>query len=98
MEITTKTVHEVQYGEMESAVAEHFGAPYSVMVAEEADNGSVVSAHADGADLNNYDADKIKQWQESGLEGHSPRARVVLSAMAKAGVIPVGEYLIDITY
>lgn len=58
---------------------------------------SAISAYVDG-DVDSWDADKLKQWQESGMEGNSPPARVVLNRMAQDGAIPKGSYLIEVCW
>lgn len=99
MKITTGMIHQVDHPEFDRAVSKFYGTPYSVALAHESSNDSTVSTVGlDGGDLDEYDADEIKQWQESGMEGHSPRAGVVLPRTIKAGEVPAGKYVIHICW
>ena len=98
MLIATKTVHEVNHSELDRAVSEFFGAPYSVVLAEELDNDSSATAEVVGSELSDYKADQVKQWKKSGMEGHSPRLSVVLDFMVRSGAIPAGSYLINVSW
>lgn len=98
MQFTEKMIREVDYGELERAVSFFHGTPYSVEIAVEGKNDTQHAVTVDGGPLGDWDADKLKKWQESGKEGYSPAPRVVLAPMVQAGVIPAGEYLIDLSY
>lgn len=99
MKIRTKIVHEVDERDFNEAVSEFYdGIPYSACLAVEGDNGDSHSVTADGGELDGYDASKLKRWRETGREGYSPEPRVVLPEMIRAGVVPAGQYLIDISW
>ncbi|MBD3004597.1 hypothetical protein [Streptomyces sp. 5-10] len=98
MKFITKTVREVEAHEVDFAVAGYFGVPYSVVVALGASNNTQHAVTVEAEELDDWDQGKLEMWQNGGREGHSPQPRVVLSVMARAGVIPAGEYLIDICW
>lgn len=99
MKIKTKIVHEVAERDFNEAVSEFYGGlPYSACLAVEGDNGDSHSVTADGGTLDEWDAGKLKKWRDSGMEGFSPRPGVVLPEMIRAGAVPAGQYLIDLSW
>ena len=99
MKIRTRVIHEVDERDFNKAVSEFYdGIPYSACLAVEGNNGDTHSVTADGGGLDEYDAGKLDTWRHSRMEGHSPKPGVVLPEMIRAGVVPAGQYLIDISW
>jgi hypothetical protein len=99
MDMTTKVVHEVDEGEFSRAVSEFYdGLPYSAALALEASNDTVHAVTGSAGKLDDWDAGKLKKWQDSGREGDSPNPSVVLAAMVRSGDAPSGEYLISVCW
>lgn len=98
MKFTTKTVHAVGFRELEQAVEEFHGVPYSVVLAENAGNDSDHTATLDGSELYPWDEHDLSRWKNGGQDNYSPRLHVVMEPMVKAGVIPAGEWLINVSW
>lgn len=98
MNFTTKIIHQVSENDLSEAVSRFYGQPYSAMLALEAGNGESYEVTVTADDLDQWDADKLKAWEESGMEGHSPEPAVVMSRMVRDGLIPAGEYIISVSW
>lgn len=95
MQFVDKTVHAVMRSELERAVSEFHGAPYSLDAPGGRSLSEIILVQADASALEEFEADGLRQWQESGMEGHSPRLSTVLTSMVRAEAIPPGWYLVD---
>lgn len=98
MKYTTETLHCVGYRDLELAISEFYGLPYSVICALEASNDTEHRVRVSGGDLGTWDEDDLKKWQESEAEGDSPHPATVMKGMVNAGLIPAGTYLIDVCW
>ena len=92
MKIEIVTFLKVDYSEIEEIINEHYGFDdYSLASAEEVGNDVLLQWNIDGV-VDEYDAEQIVARAESYY------TRAYLNDLAQQGIIPKGEYLIDISW
>lgn len=98
MRYTTETLHCVGYRDLELAVSEFYGLPYSVVCALEATNDTQYRVRVNRGVLREWGRDSLEEWKNSGMGGDSPHPAIVMKEMVNAGKIPAGDYLISIRW
>jgi hypothetical protein len=90
----TKTAHFVHYGDLENFIAETYGVVYYLIAEEECGNDTSISVEIND-EMSEWD---LKNFNNFLKTGSGARVRVVLSGMVKAGHIPAGHYVIEISW
>jgi hypothetical protein len=96
--VKTKTVHEVDYSDFESIVCEHYGIPaFSVVASEETTNDTAITFSTTRAPLD-YQQRKLAEWKAAPEEVYMYAVWVLAWDLAEAGVIPHGDYVIEVSW
>jgi hypothetical protein len=95
MKINTKTVHAVDAFDFEVFVQEKFGVEFSFQTDVEAVNDTDHEFYVNG-EVDKWDQEKVDRILAGGYAGYGTNA--LLNYMAKAGMIPKGNYLISLNY
>lgn len=98
MKYITETLHCVDYRDLEEAVSEFHGLPYSVVCALEASNYTDHRVRVSRGVLREWGRDSLEEWKDSGMGGDSPHPAIVMKEMVNAGKIPAGDYVISIRW
>lgn len=98
MRTIKKVVFEVNYGDLERAIQEHFDfIEYSICAAEEVGNDSALTFNIDAKPLDEWELKDLEEMKKSnGNKGW--RTHLLMQAMCIDGVIEPGEYLIQISW
>ncbi|MFB6881445.1 hypothetical protein ACFCY8_11500 [Streptomyces noursei] len=92
---TPTTYLQVEHKELERFITQHFGRPYSVVSALDADNGAyhTITVTADGED-DDLAAEMIAAWRDDDA-AEQPDLDFVLDHLARSHAISAGVYLIS---
>jgi hypothetical protein len=99
MKIRTKVIHEVEYNELERLVRETYKHDFSFVADQELSNDSSKTFNGiDGVrdDSSDWDVNRWKKWVEDGC--YSCMSRDILNDLAGRGLIPPGDYVIQVSW
>lgn len=105
MKIKTKSVHRVEYGDLEDFIREVYGIDYEMASDAECSNDTsheyngITAANA--ADLNNPnspDSHRIQDWKSSQGRKQMWGPRLILLDLVRQGKIPEGDYVIRVSW
>lgn len=95
LKVTTKTVHEVEYSELDRFASEVYGRNVEIVPAEEWSNYESHSFDIKKKPFDEYDAERMLNFMEAGKQTFGI-TRLLLTDMVNNGLIPEGEYLVGI--
>lgn len=97
MKIRTEITHTVEYRDLDQAVNEFYGlTDYDFAAEEEMSNDSAQTYHLDGQ-LTEFDVEEIKTRMIPG-GNYQFMTSTILNDMARAGAIPVGNYVVTVSW
>lgn len=95
LEMTVKTVFEVDYSDLDNFIEEVYGHQYEIVGAEECGNYCSKTYNIKKEALDDYDVKRLNEFIANGKYQYlSPN--VLLTDCCNRDLIPAGEYLIDI--
>lgn len=97
MKIRTSATHYVNYSDAEQAIKEHFGKTFEIVAMEEMGNNSSLTFSVDGEI--SPDAQKaFNAWLYGDNDALMFQTSVLFNYMVSFGVIPKGDYVIEICW
>jgi len=95
MNITTKTVHEVSYSDLEELIKQTYGQEFSVPADQEIGNDSSIN-YDNMTKGNDYDREAVMDFAATGQ--HEYILAEILQDLVEQDLIPEGNYLISICW
>jgi len=90
-----ETFYVMDYDEVDSLIEQHYGRGYEFLAKEEASNDSTHRFNVNGR-LSEWDQRDVDKWVQTG-SGSYLTSRL-LNDLANKGVIPTGNYLIEVCW
>lgn len=95
LNIQTKTTHYVGYRDLEDFITEHYGFIYEIVAAEECGNDESLSFYI-GKNFDSDDAFIFAEMQQGIWHPH--KTRMLLTKLAYDGLIPTGNYIVEVCW
>lgn len=92
---STRATHYVDYSELERYIKAVYGFEYEIVAAEETSNDTSLSYDIDG-EIDNWDMEDFAEMVAG--EWVPYRTRMLLNLMAKEDRIPLGAYVVEISW
>jgi hypothetical protein len=104
MKIETKSVHRVDYGDLESKIQEVYGITYEMACDIECGNDTshefdgITKETAEKAAADKWDGADFQEWKDGNGKKKLWGPRLILLDMVRQDIIPEGDYVVSVSW